>query len=366
MKAVTRWLSSVVACSLLACSNAFAQAPASQPATQPSDTATQPTPAQADPRAIAVDTGMRWVPPGAFTLGTSDPRSFPNERPARPVRVEGFWIDAKPVTNAQFRAFVEATGYVTTAERPVDWEELKRQVPPGVPKPPDEMLQPGSLVFVAPPPGARVDLRDLSQWWVWTTGASWRAPTGPGSDLDGLDDHPVVHVCFDDAEAYAKWAGKRLPTEVEWEYAARGGSHGTRYHWGDEFKQDGRYMANTFTGDFPTRNDAADGYVATAPAGSFPPNGFGLYDMAGNVWNWTASRYTDNHASAPRPIELRRVTKGGSFLCHPDYCESYRPTARRGTPYDTGSSHVGFRCASDAPPPEAAPHPPPEAAPAPE
>ncbi|MEM6750827.1 MAG: formylglycine-generating enzyme family protein, partial [Planctomycetota bacterium] len=304
-----------------------------------------------------LDDGMRWIAPGDFQFGTDDLRSMRNERPARAVEVEGFWLDAKPVTNAQFRAFVEATGYVTTAEKPVDWDELKKQLPPGAPRPPAEMLQPGSIVFVAPPEGARVDLRNLAEWWVWTTGASWRAPEGPGSDLAGREDHPVVHVCWDDAVAYARWAGKRLPTETEWEFAARGGSPGTRYHWGDDFQQDGRYMANTFTGDFPTRNDLADGYEARAPVGSFPPNGYGLYDMAGNVWNWTASVYTEDHASRPRPGDPRRVTKGGSYLCHPDYCESYRPTARRGTQYDTGSSHVGFRCASDAPPP------PPEAAP---
>jgi formylglycine-generating enzyme required for sulfatase activity len=317
--------------------------------------------------------GMVWIPPGEFTMGTDDAKSLPNERPAHRVRLDGFWMDATPVTNAQFRAFVDATGYVTTAERKVDWEELKKQAAPGTPKPSDDMLQPGSLVFS--PPAHRVDLRDLSAWWTWTKGASWRHPRGPGSGIDGKDDLPVVQVSWDDAAAYAKWAKKELPTEAQWEYASRGGApKSTRFWWGDEFRPKSgsgapRWMCNTFTGEFPVKDTAEDGYAGVSPVRAFPSNGYGLFDMGGNVWNWTGDLYrVDAHALAlqemgsaghcmnPRgpleslnptravPTAVERVIKGGSFLCHVSYCESYRPTARRGTPTDTGSSHVGFRC----------------------
>ena len=286
--------------------------------------------------------GMVSVPAGEFIMGTDDPRSVPNERPARRVKVDAFLIDPTPVTNAQFRAFVEATGYITTAERTVDWEELKKQVPPGTPRPEPEKLRPGSLVFTPPTHGVQLD--NLANWWTWTPGACWTHPQGPGSSIDGKDDHPVVHVSWDDAAAYAKWAGKRLPTEAEWEYAARGGAkRNTRYWWGDDFMRDGRFMANTFTGHFPQQNTSEDGYAGTSPVRAFPANGYGLFDMGGNVWNWTADRYRDSPDG--RPDEFRHVTKGGSFLCHPEYCESYRPSARRGVPGDTAMSHIGFRCA---------------------
>jgi formylglycine-generating enzyme required for sulfatase activity len=239
------------------------------------------------------------------------------------------------------------------------------------------MLAPGSLVFR--PTAAPVDLRDISQWWVWTTGASWRHPEGPGSTIEGRENHPVVQIAYEDAQAYAQWAGKRLPTEAEWEFAARGGLESKRYAWGDEENPDGKFMVNRWTGEFPYRNDGKDGFVSTSPVGTFPANGYGLYDMGGNVWNWCSDLYradtfaaragnekaccdprgpltaagetvTPGDPSPPTvPGAERRVTKGGSFLCHPDYCESYRPSARRGTPPDTGSSHVGFRCAMDAP-----------------
>jgi formylglycine-generating enzyme required for sulfatase activity len=303
-----------------------------------------------------------FVPAGEFTMGTDDPRSMTNERPAHRVRLDGFWMDAHPVTNAEFRAFVAATGFVTTAERPVDWEELRKQVAPGTPRPDDSMLAPGALVFT--PTSAEVPLEDVTRWWRWASGASWRHPEGPETTLAGKDDHPVVQVSWDDASAYCAWAGGRLPTEAEWEYASRGGLEGTRFAWGDDERPGGRHMANTYQGAFPARNTAEDGFTTTSPVGAFPPNRYGLYDMAGNVWNWCSDWYrSDAHALAarggivtnpPGPSESfspddayasRRVMKGGSFLCHVSYCESYRPTARRGTPPDTGSSHVGFRCA---------------------
>jgi formylglycine-generating enzyme required for sulfatase activity len=332
--------------------------------------------------------GMVWIPAGEFTMGTDDPSVQPNERPAHRVRIDGFWMDETAVTNAQFRTFVEATGYITIAERPVDWEELKKQVPPGTPKPPPEMLAPGSLVFT-PPDGASlqpgdhpIDLSDLSNWWTWTPGASWKHPQGPDTTVVGRDDYPVVHIAWDDAAAYARWAGKRLPTEAEWEYASRGGAAAnTRYWWGDEFRPTsgphaGRFMCNSFTGTFPIHDSAADGYARPSPVRAFPSNGYALYDMAGNVWQWTADVYrVDAHALAaaelrasgarccenprgpattynptrPVPGAIERVIKGGSFLCHESYCESYRPTARRGTPPDTGSEHVGFRCVVSVP-----------------
>jgi formylglycine-generating enzyme required for sulfatase activity len=308
--------------------------------------------------------GMRRIPAGRFTMGSDADGALANERPAHPVELHSFCMDEHDVTNAEFRAFVAATKHVTTAERPVDWEELKRQLPPGTPKPDEEKLRPGALVFT--PPDHAVDLSQLSNWWTWTNGANWRHPRGPQSDLAGKDSHPVVQVSWDDAVAYAKWAGKRLPTEAEWEYAARGGREGTRYYWGDELVVDGRFMANTFTGDFPFRDTAADGWAGSSPVGAFPPNGYGLFDMAGNVWNWCSDYYAaETHAVlkargvccdpvgpargdfADAACVVEHVIKGGSFLCSPAYCESYRPSARRGTPFDTGSEHVGFRCVKD-------------------
>jgi len=312
---------------------------------------------------------MRWVPAGEFTMGTTDPNSMANERPAHRVKLDGFWIDEHDVTNAEFRNFVQATHYVTTAQRPIDWDELAKQLPPGTPRPSDAMLQPGSLVFT--PPNHPVDLRRMANWWTWTHGADWRHPQGPQSNIDGKDNYPVVQVSWDDAAAYARWAGKRLPTEAEWEYAARGGLEAKRYPWGDEFRPGGKFMANVFTGEFPWKNTAKDGFAGTSPVKSFPPNGYGLYDMGGNVWNWCSDFYADDihvrealTATAPggccnptgpettfsahNPTAIERVTKGGSFLCNPSYCESYRPSARRGTPSDTGMEHIGFRCAKSA------------------
>ena len=306
--------------------------------------------------------GMRLIPAGEFTMGTEDATAGNVEKPPHRVRVDAFWIDATEVTNAQFAEFVKATGYKTVAERPVDWEQIKKQVPPGTPKPPDEMLQPGSLVFVQP--DGPVHLRDHSAWWRWTTGADWRHPEGPESSIKDRANHPVVHVAWEDARAYCKWAGKRLPTEAEWECAARGGKDGKRFVWGDAPAFDEKPQANIWQGTFPTDNTRADGYLRTAPVKSYPANDYGLYDMAGNVWEWCSDWYrvdeyarrfdrgvVDNpkgpkHSFNPNnPYEPQRVTRGGSFLCHRSYCTAYRPSARRGTAMDTGMSHLGFRCA---------------------
>ena len=326
----------------------------------------------------APSSGMVLIPGGDFLMGSDAPYSLPNERPAHQVRVKPFFMDIHAVTNTEFAKFVKSTGYITVGERPVDWEELKKQVPPETPKPPAETLAPGSLVFH--PTTGPVDLRDMSAWWQWVNGASWSHPEGPDSNIIGRENHPVVHIAWEDAKAYAAWAGKRLPTEAEWEFAARGGVNGERYAWGNQESPDGRFMLNRWTGQFPYHDDALDGFAGTSPVGTFPSNGFGLYDMGGNVWNWCSDIYrADAFAEEAKaglvccdptgpktsqgekallgdpsppmvPGAERRVTKGGSFLCHPDYCESYRPSARRGTPPDTGSSHVGFRCAKDASP----------------
>lgn len=315
-------------------------------------------------RAEAGPEGMVWIAGGEFVMGSTDPLARDDEAPPHRVRLDGFWIDATEVTNAQYRAFVDATGYVTVAERAVDWEELKKQVPPGTPKPADELLRPGSLVFT--PPDHAVDLRDYSQWWSWTIGANWRHPAGPDSTIAGKDDYPVVHIAYEDAMAYCRWAGKRLPTEGEWEYAARGGLAQKRFVWGDE-PIDGT-RANTWQGDFPHRNTEEDGFARAAPVRRYPPNGYGLYGMAGNVWEWCSDLYrpdtyaedakrsgpdgvTVNPAGPARSFDPRnplapesRVQRGGSFLCHASYCASYRPAARMpGTP-DTGLEHLGFRC----------------------
>jgi formylglycine-generating enzyme required for sulfatase activity len=287
---------------------------------------------------IAGPSGMIRIPGGEFTMGTDDPESYPAERPSHREKVATFWIDQTEVTNAEFQKFIEATGYVTTAERPVNWEELKKQVPPGTPKPPDEMLKPGSLVFT--PPKNAVSLNDISAWWVWTTGADWRHPEGRGSSIEGKGDYPVVHVSYDDAAAYAEWAGKRLPTEAEWEFAARGGFEQKRYAWGDEFRPEGEWMANSFQGNFPNEDTAEDGYKGLSPVKKYKPNRYGLYDMIGNAWEWTSDEFQD----PLEPLVPKRVTKGGSFLCSEQYCINYRPSARRGTGFDSGSSNVGFRC----------------------
>ncbi len=296
---------------------------------------------------------MVWIPGGEFTMGSD--HHYPEEAPAHGVRVDGFWIDQHTVTNEDWREFVAATGYVTSAERPANHADY-----PGA-KP--ELLAPASCVFQNP--GRRVDLRNHYNWWTYVAGADWRHPQGPASSLKGRWKHPVVHVAYEDVEAYARWAGKRVPTEAEWEFAARGGLEGKTYAWGDEFAPGGRQMANTWQGQFPWQNLRLDGFEGTAPAGSFPPNGYGLYDMIGNVWEWTSDWFQSHadigHACCtlenPRGGERersydpqladvsipRKVMKGGSHLCAPNYCRRYRPAARMPEATDTSTSHLGFR-----------------------
>ena len=285
--------------------------------------------------------GMVWIAGGTFLMGSD--KFYREERPVRRETVRGFWIDEHPVTNAQFCHFVGATGYVTTCERPPD--------PALYPDADPSLLVPGSLVFRKP--RGPVDLRDNRAWWEYVPGADWRHPRGPGSGLDGLNDHPVVHVSYADARAYARWAGKELPREAEWEFAARGGLDGASYAWGEDFAPGGQAMANTWRGRFPWENLGASGYEGTSPVRAFPPNGYGLYDMIGNVWEWTASAFTKPGADdstqsccAPKTLDADavRVVKGGSHLCAPNYCLRYRPAARQGEAVDTSACHIGFRC----------------------
>lgn len=307
--------------------------------------------------------GMVWIPGGEFTMGSLDPLAWDDEKPPHRVRISPFWMDVTEVTNAQFQEFVRATNYVTTAEKPPDLQEIMKQSPPGTPPPPKEKLVPGSMVFQ--PTKGEVNTRDFSQWWHWTPGADWRHPEGPGSNIDQRMDHPVVQVSWDDARAYAEWAGKRLPTEAEWECAARGGLDNQPFVWGSEPPgTNGKWQCNIWQGKFPYLNTKEDQYERTAPAKSFSPNGYGLFDMSGNVWEWCADWYQrDLHQHRKRiglvenpqgpdrsidplhPFEPRRVQKGGSFLCNDSYCSRYRPSARHGSTPDSGMSHVGFRCA---------------------
>lgn len=305
--------------------------------------------------------GMVWIPGGEFSMGTNEDESYPHERPAHRVRVDGFWMDQTEVTNQQFKEFVDATGYITIAERKPEWEKLQEQLPPGTLKPDDDKLVPGALVFT--PPSFTVALDDYSQWWSYVPGADWRHPEGPGSNLEGRMMHPVVHVAYDDAIAYSDWAGKRLPTEAEWEFASRSGLESERFAWGKEFAINGRYMANTFQGAFPLRNTGDDGFTGSSPVKSFAPNSYGLYDMIGNVWEWTNDFYNTTYfteqvqsgvTTNPKgcdvpydpnePYSKKRVSKGGSFLCSQNYCMNYRPSARQGSAIDTGMSNMGFRC----------------------
>jgi len=299
---------------------------------------------------------MVRIPEGTYRMGSDD--HYPEEAPAHEVSVDGFWIDATPVTNAQFRRFVEATGHVTFCEIAPNAADYPGADP--------AMLIPASVVFVPPP--QPVNLRDHFQWWQFIPGADWRHPQGPDSSLDGREDHPVVHVAFADVEAYARWAGKKLPTEAEWEWAARGSAADQQYAWGNDLEPEGRHMANVWQGEFPLQNLASDGYVGTSPVGAFPANQFGLSDMIGNVWEWTRDWFSASHAESqtkscciprnprggrrdasfdpaqPEILIPRKVMKGGSHLCAPNYCQRYRPAARMSQPVDTSTSHLGFRC----------------------
>ena len=297
---------------------------------------------------------MTWIACGTFTMGSD--HHYPEEAPAHRVRVDGFWIDRYAVTNLAFSQFVEATGYLTVAERPANADDYPGALP--------DLLLPSSVMFRKP--SGPVELRNHFEWWTYVAGADWRHPEGPDSSLAGRWDHPVVHAAFADAQAYATWAGKALPTEAEWEFAARGGLEGAEFAWGDERVPDGRHMANAWQGEFPWQNLAEDGYEGTAPVGSFPPNGYGLYEMTGNVWEWTTDWYQDHgkikkacctldnprggapeQSRDPRMPEItipRKVMKGGSYLCAPNYCRRYRPAARMPQPIDTSTCHLGFRC----------------------
>jgi formylglycine-generating enzyme len=299
---------------------------------------------------------MVWIPGGTFRMGSD--HHYPEEAPSHRVTVDGFWIDQAPVTNRQFREFVRATGHVTVAEVPPDPADYPGALP--------HMLYAGSLVFV--PPQRVRNLQDFTQWWTFMKGADWRRPRGPKSNINVLANHPVVHVAYADALAYARWAGKDLPTEAEWEFAARGGLDGEEYAWGNSLTPDGVHMANTWQGDFPVQNLNEDGFDRTSPVNAFPPNGYGVYDMIGNVWEWTSDWWSTKHeADAAKPCCIpqnprggaeaasydanqpqvripRKVLKGGSHLCAPNYCRRYRPAARHAEPVDTSTSHVGFRC----------------------
>ena len=299
---------------------------------------------------------MVWIPGGTFRMGSD--KHYPEERPAHRVTVDGFWMDRYPVTNARFARFVAATNHTTFAEIPPD----PNQYPGALP----EMLYAGSIVFARP--NTRVDVRGEPTWWQYMRAADWRHPYGPESSIDGLDDHPVVHVAFSDTQAFARAEGKELPTEAEWEFAARGGLEGAAYAWGEEFLPKEKHLANTWQGEFPWDHRSRDGFERTSPVGTFPANGYGLFDMIGNVWEWTTDWYVPAHPHEvvkaccvplnplgpkaeesydPRQPEIkipRKVLKGGSFLCAPNYCRRYRPAARIAEPVDSSTCHLGFRC----------------------
>jgi formylglycine-generating enzyme required for sulfatase activity len=308
--------------------------------------------------------GMVFIKGGIFMMGGDNEQARQDEFPKHAVQVNSFYMDATEVTNEQFAAFVKATGYITTAEKDIKWKDLKKQLPLNTPKPASEMLKAASLVFVAT--DSEVNLQDYSQWWQWIHGASWKHPKGVGSNIIGKEKYPVVHISWDDASAYCKWAGKRLPTEAEWEYAARGGIAKSIYSWGNTKVDSGIAKCNYWQGSFPYRNDTTDGFYGAAPVKSFAPNGYGLYDMAGNVWEWCSDLYNDKYyqtfakakvANNPQgpsksfdpdePTVPKRVMRGGSFLCNESYCSGYRVAARMKSSADSGMEHLGFRCVSN-------------------
>jgi formylglycine-generating enzyme required for sulfatase activity len=308
--------------------------------------------------------GMVPIPGGTYYMGGDNDQASADEYPKHSVQISAFYMDATEVTNAQFKKFVDATGYVTTAEQKPDWEELKKTLPPGTPKPSDDLLVPAALVFHQT--SAAVNLNDYSSWWNWVPGASWQHPEGPNSTIKGKENYPVTQVSWDDAQAYCKWAGKRLPTEAEWEFAARGRLTNNIYPWGNEPVNTGKPKANSWEGKFPYLNEKKDGYVTAAPVKSFAPNGYGLYDMAGNVWEWCSDWYNPEYyktlagkttinpqgaASSFDPEEpgiAKRSLRGGSFLCNDSYCSGYRVARRMKSSPDTGLEHTGFRCVRSA------------------
>lgn len=307
--------------------------------------------------------GMVWIPKGSFLQGAvpQDKIAMMHEKPQHQVSVDGFFMDITEVTNAQFSKFVDETGYITVAEREIDWEEMKKQLPEGTAKPHDTILQPGSLMFKKTKTSVP-NLYDFSQWWQWAIGVNWKHPTGVNSSLESKENYPVTHIAFEDAQAYCKWAGRRLPTEAEWEYAARANKENTTYFWGDDSSLLPK-KANTWEGEFPVFNTLEDGFERSAPVKSYPPNDFGLYDMAGNVWEWTMDWYNVNYytelasvntviinpkgadkAYNPNnPYIQEKIIKGGSFLCSYTYCASYRVSSRMGSSRDSSSEHIGFR-----------------------
>ena len=307
--------------------------------------------------------GMVWIPSGKFLMGSDNYKSRKDEIPIHKVYVDGFWMDKTEVTNDQFALFVNATGYVTTAERIPDWNELKKELPPDTPKPEDSLLKAGSLVFV--PSKGPVKLNGYENWWKWEPETSWKYPKGPNSSIEGKGNHPVVHISWYDAQAYATWIGKRLPTEAEWEWAARGGRNGVKYPWGNEPVNQGEPKTNSWEGSFPYENKQRDLFFYTAPVASFEPNNFGLHDMAGNVWEWCSDWYSYNYYSEIKPSETinpkgpekpydpfqpylkQKVMRGGSFLCNDSYCSGYRVASRMKSSPDTGLQHTGFRLVKD-------------------
>lgn len=308
---------------------------------------------------ISKISAMALIPGGTFEMGGDNDQAGPDEFPKHSVTVDSFYMDKTEVTNQEFQRFVAATGYITTAERVPDWEVLKGQLPEQTPKPHDSLLQAASLVFQYPE--VNKSKPTVLNWWKWTNGANWKHPQGPGSSIVGKEQHPVVHVSYDDALAYCLWAGKRLPTEAEWEYAARGGKLNEIYPWGNQSVNEGLPKCNFFQGEFPYRNDKSDGWEFSAPVGSFPANTYGLYDMAGNVWEWCYDWYDaryyasgstgvknpkgpDKAFDPEEPLAPKRVTRGGSFLCQDSYCTGYRVARRMKSSFDTGLQHLGFRC----------------------
>ncbi len=307
--------------------------------------------------------GMVFIPGGLFDMGADNEQADNDEYPKHKVQVGAFYMDETEVTNAAFAAFVKATGYVTTAEKKPSWNEMKKVLPEGTPKPADDKLAPASLTFKQAT--AEVDLNDYNQWWRWTIGASWKNPQGPGSTIAGKEQHPVVHISWDDALAYCQWAGKRLPTEAEWEFAARGGFSNNIYPWGNEHVATGKQKLNYWEGKFPYLNNKTDGFIASAPVKTFAANPYGLYDIAGNVWEWcndlyhsdyynTVANVVSNNPQGPttsydpqEPNAEKRSLRGGSFLCNDSYCSGYRVARRMKSSHDTSLEHTGFRCVKD-------------------